>query len=160
MAHGLLIEQLHFAKGIDPVADVFDGTKRSDVYNMSGWYRGLFIVYCGVATGGTAATVFTVNACDNVTPSTRSAIAGHYREIVTGDTEGAVTAFASTGFTCAAGSSKIILIEIEASALAASGYGYVELTSVESVNDPVVGGVMFTVAEPRYRPAIATTIIV
>lgn len=154
----LLMERLHFAKGIDPVADAFDSTVRSDVYNMSAWYRGLFIIYCGVGTTGTS--TITVNACDNVTPSTRSAIPFRYREVLSGDTEGAITSATAAGYVTTAGSSKIILVEIDASALAPSGYGFVELTAVESVNSPVLAGVCFVAGEPRYRPAIATTVIV
>ena len=154
----LLMEKLRFAKGIDPVANAFASTVRSDVYNMSAWYRALFVIYTGV--GATGTTTITVNACDNVTPSTRSAIAFRYREILTGDTEGAVTLATSAGYATTAGSSKIILVEVDASQLSASGYGFVELTAVESVASAVLGGIMFIGGEPRYRAAIAATVIV
>lgn len=153
-----MMDRLHFAKGIDPVANAFASTVRSDVYNMSGWYRGLFVVYCGVGTTGTS--TITINACDDVVPSNRSAIAFRYRQILSGDTEGAQTAATTAGFTTTAGSSKIILCEFDASALAASGYGFVELTAVEVAASAVLGGIMFIQSEPRYRPAIATTTIV
>src|SRR3990167_4745584 len=99
---GLLMEQLHFVKGLDPVADGLAGTVSSD----------------------------------DVTPSNTSAVDFQSREIATGDTEAAITARAAAGYVGTAGSSKISLIEVQASALAASGYGYVRLQAVESGNDP------------------------
>jgi hypothetical protein len=51
-----------------------------------------------------------------------------------------VTRAASTGFVYTAGSSKIILVEVRADQLASTGYRYVRLKAVESVNSPVLGG--------------------
>ena len=157
---GLLMEQLHFVKGLDPVADGLAGTVSSDVVNMEGYNRVLFVVHGGVATGGTGASTFTVEACDDVTPSNTSAVDFQSREIATGDTEAAITARAAAGYVGTAGSSKISLIEVQASALAASGYGYVRLKAVESVNDPVVTSILVIMGEPRARPAIADSAIV
>jgi len=57
---GLLIESLKFAKGLDPVADGLAGTVSSDIIDMGDFQRVLFVVYGGVATGGTGASTFTV----------------------------------------------------------------------------------------------------
>jgi hypothetical protein len=139
---GLLMERLHFAKGLDPVADGLSGTVYSDIINMKNLSRVLFAVYGGVATGGTGASTFTVEASDDVAGSNVVAIPFTSREIATGDTEGAITARAATGYVGTAGSSKLTLIEVREDALAASGYGYVRLKAVESVNDPVVTGIL------------------
>ena len=163
----MMLQELKLAKGIDPVADALAGTVNSDVYSMRGHGRILFIVYCGVATGGTATAVFTVDACDNVTPSNTTAIAFWYREIVTGDTEGAITRAAAAGFTCTAGSSKIVLIEVDARDVAAAsvnstvGNHFVRLHSVEGVNDPVVAGVLAILGggPNRYIEDINATVI-
>src|SRR3990172_3813270 len=105
-----MLQSLKFAMALSPVADGLDGTKRSDVYSLRDHGRILFVVAMGVATGGTATTVLTVNACDNVTPSNRTAIPFWYREIIgttnTGDTDGAITWAAATGFTTTAGGGK------------------------------------------------------
>lgn len=154
---GLLMEQLHFVKGLDPVADAFSGTVASDVVDMSGWYKCLFVVYVGVGTTGTS--TFTVEACDDTTPSNTSAIAYQSRMILSSDTEGAITARASTGFIPTAGSSKILLFEVDANDLAASGYRYVRLKAVESVNDPVLGGILVILGEAKDRRSIAATTI-
>lgn len=154
----LLMEQFHFVKGLDPVADAFAATVASDVINMEGWYKVLFVVHVGV--GATGTSTFTVEACDDVTPSNTSAVAYQSRMILSGDTEGAITARATAGFVPTAGSSKILLFEVDASALAASGYGFVRLKAVEVVDSPVLGGILAILAEPRNRPAIAETAIV
>lgn len=137
----LLMERLHFAKGIDPVADVFDTTQYSDVINVKGLSRVLFVVHIGV--GATGSSTFTVEACDDVVPTNVSAIPFYYQEILTGDTQAAAPALkTATGVVNTVGSSKILLVEVREDALAASGYGYVRLKSAESVNSPVLGGVL------------------
>lgn len=156
----LMMERLKFSKGLDPVADVFDTVQRSDVYSMRDHGRGLFVVYIGV--GATGTSTFTINACDDVVPTTRSAVPFWYRQILTGDTESAITRATTAGFTNTAGSSKIILMEVDAKDLTAAGYGFVELTSTESVNSPVLGSVLFIGGggPARYAKQINATQIV
>jgi hypothetical protein len=156
MANGLLMERLHFAKGIDPVANAFASTVYSDIYNMKDLERALFVIYDGV--GATGSSTFTVEACDNVSASNHTAIAFMYREILTDDTEGTLTAGATTGFVNTVGSSKIVLIEVREDALAASGYGYVRLKSVESSAVATLGGVMF-IGESKVPSASKATIL-
>jgi hypothetical protein len=70
---GQLSQRVHFLSGKAPVADVFDGTKYSDVVNMKGYSKAVFVVHLGVATGGTAATVLTMLAgSDAADPPTAS----------------------------------------------------------------------------------------
>jgi hypothetical protein len=134
---GLLIETLQFVKGIDPVADAHAGGVASDVIDMSPFTRLVFLVYRGVATGGTAAPTYTVDACDDTTPSNTTAIPFNYRK-----SSGAVTAATAVGFQATAGSSAIDAIEVHESALAPSARRYVRLAIAETVNDPVVSGVL------------------
>lgn len=153
----LLLETTKFAKGIDPVADAFTGTVRSDVYSMRDHGRVLFVIYIG--GGATGTSTITVNACDDVVPTTRTAIAFWYRQILTGDTESAITRAATTGFVTTAGSSKIVLVEADAKDL--GGNGFVELTAVESVDSPCLGGVMAILGQPnRYSRSVNATVIV
>ena len=83
------------------------------------------------------------------------------REILTGDTQGAITRRAAAGYVYAAGSSKIILIEVDAKDLV-SGDGFVELELDESVDSPVLGGVMFIAGgrPNRYARQVSATVIV
>jgi hypothetical protein len=155
----LLMERLHVIKGLDPVADGLAGTVRSDVVDMSDFLRVLFVVHGGVATGGTGASTFTVEASDDVTPSNVTAIPFKSREIATTDTEGAITDRAVAGYVGTAGSSKITLIEVHESALAATGYRYVSLKAVESVNDPVVTAIVILGEKKQQQSSAAASAI-
>ncbi len=74
-----------------------------------------------------------------------------YRRIPTNNiTPGAVTAATSAGFATTAGSGDTYIIEINAKALAASGYKYAHLKMVEVVASAVVGSVMAVITGPRY----------
>ena len=161
----LLMENRHFVKGLDPVADAFAGTVSSDVVSMREYGRVLFIVHIGV--GATGTSTITVEACDDVTPTNQTAIAFWSREITTGDTEGAITRQAAAGFVTTAGSSKIVLVEVEAKDVGEAsvnsivGNEFVRLTAVESVNSPVLAGIMIEMGgEPsRYLADVKATAI-
>ena len=153
-----LMETLKFAKGIDPIADAFAGANvRTDVYSMRDHAEVMFVLYAGVGATGTSTIV--VNSCDDVVPTTRTAIPYKSREITSGDTDGAWTARAAAGYVYTAGSSKIIQILVSAKDLAA-GDGFVECEFDESVDSPVLGGVMFIGLGGRYSRQINATVIV
>ncbi len=156
MASAQLLERLHFAKGIDPVADAFTGTKRSDVYAMRDYESMLFALYMGV--GATGTSTITVNSCDDITPTTRTAIAFKSRDILTTDVQGVITARAAAGYIPAAGSSKIVLVEVAAQDLV-DGDAFVELTLVESVDSPVLGGILAIMGEGRYKEDVSPTVL-
>lgn len=141
-------QEIHWVKGLDPVADAFAGTVNTDVFECLG-HEAVFIIYKGVGTTGTS--TITIDACDDITPSTTAAVPFRYRACTTGDTWGAWTAATATGFTTTAGSSQLYEIRVDPSDLAAEGYGYVRLHAVEVANDPVLGGVLCGVAGLRYR---------
>jgi hypothetical protein len=154
--NSLLMERLHFVKGLDPVADAFDGTKFSDVVSTRGAEKVLFVVHVGVATGGTANATLTVQACDDVVPSNRTAVPFKYRKATTGDTFGAITDAAAAGFVMTVGSSQIYLIEVDAAqAHTAGGYAnpFVQLKSVEGENDPVVASVLIILGDRSHPGA-------
>lgn len=151
-----LMERFQLIKGIDPVANAFASTVYSDVVDMSDFSRLLFVRYDGVGTTGTSTV--TVNACDNTTPSNRTPIPFRYRQILTGDTEGTLTAAAVTGFTTTAGSSKIVAIEVDELDVASTGYRYVECKFVEVAASAVLGGVLIF-GEKKVRRAIAASSI-
>lgn len=149
---GLLIEGLRLIKGIDPIADAFAATVTSDVVDMSEFSRIVFVRYDGV--GATGTSTVTVEACDDIVPTTTSAIPFHYRQILTTDSEGTLTAAAAAGFTTTAGSSKIVVAEVREDALAASGYRYVRAKYVEVVDSPVLGAILI-LGEKKSKQATA-----
>lgn len=151
------IEQLHFVKGLDAVADAFAATVASDVVNMGKHNKCFFMIHKGV--GATGTSTITVEACDDVVPTTTSAVPFRYRAITSNDTPGALTVATASGFATTAGSSQLYVVEVEAEALAASGYGYVRLKAVEVVDSPVLGGIQIILAEPRYATTTSTSAI-
>ncbi|MDP9192292.1 MAG: hypothetical protein M3P06_11395 [Acidobacteriota bacterium] len=154
-----MMQELRFAKGIDPVADAFEGTVTSDVYSLRGYKRILFVVYVGVGTTGTS--TLTVEACDNVTPSTATAIPFWSRTVAAStDVEGAITRRAAAGFATTAGSSKIVLCEADAADCAALGFEFIRLKAVQVVDSAVLGGVMAILGgQIRYAEDINDTVI-
>ena len=154
----IFTERNHLVKGLDPLADAFAGTVYSDIVTMKNHGHVTFIIHAGV--GATGTSTITVEACDDVSGSNVSAVPFHYREYTTGDTPGVLTAAAAAGFVTTAGSSKLIVLEVESSALGASGYGYIRIKAVESVDSPVLGGILIILSEPRYALNVQATAIV
>jgi hypothetical protein len=148
----------HVVNALIPAADAFAGTVYTDIINLKNFEHVSFIVQCGA--GGTGTATITVEACDDVSASNVSAIPFTYQACVTGDTFGARTKAAETGFTTAAAANKVYKIEVDTDALLASGYGYVRLKSVEVANDPVTGGIIAILTEPRVEKDIFDTAIV
>lgn len=156
---GNMLQRVHFVKGIDPIADAFDGTKYSDVVNMKGYSKCVFVVHIGVATGGTATTVLTVLAGDDNAnpPSNSTAIPFRYKKVDATDVEGALTVATTSGFTTTAGSSHLYVIEVDAEEMGDTGYNYLCLKSVEAVNDPVVASVLIMLHGGRYQQDVPAT---
>lgn len=149
---------LHYVKGLDPVADAFAGTVYSDIVSMKNHNHITFVIYKGVGTTGTS--TITVEACDDVSGTNSSAIEFRYRAITTGDTHGTFTKATTSGFTTTAGSSQLYAIEADAQQLATSGYQYIRLKAVESVDSPVLGGILIVMSEPRDDKPVQATVIV
>lgn len=148
----------HVVNALVPVADAFAGTKYTDIINMKDFNHIQFIIQ--KAAGATGTSTITVEACDDVSGSNVSAVPFKYQACTTGDTFGALTDAAATGFATTAGADQLYKIEVDADALAASGYGYIRLKAVEVVNDPVLGGIVAILTEPRYGREIPETAIV
>ena len=138
---------LHFVKGLDPVADAFDGTKYTDIIEVGG--DGIaFLIYKGVGTTGTS--VITVEASSNVSAGAVAAVPFWYKRV--GETDSGWTAATTSGFTTTAGSSDMYLIAAPKDVFGSSGYTYARLKAVESANDPVLAGIVAFVYGLRYSP--------
>lgn len=129
--------------GLDPVADALAGTVTSDVINASHAHAVTFIIHKGV--GATGTSTITVEACDDVVPTNTSAIPFMYQACTatgTSDIFAAFTRATSTGFLTTAGSGQIYVISVDCDQLANSGYKFVRLKAVESVDSPVLCGIL------------------
>lgn len=138
---------LHFVKGLDPVADAFDGTKYSTVIEVGGEGIG-YLIYKGVGTTGTS--TITVEACSNTSASVVAAVPFWYKRV--GTTDSGWTAVTAAGFATTAGSSDMYVIAAPKDVFAGSGYKYARLKAVEVANDPVLAGIAAFVYGLRYGP--------
>jgi hypothetical protein len=151
------LKNMHFVKGLDPVADAFSGTVGSDVVDVSEHGAVLFLVYKGV--GATGTSTITVEACDDVTPSNTTAVPFYYKAITSTDIQGAMTAATTAGFTTTAGSSQMYAVQVSAQELASAGYKYARLKAVEVVDSPVLGGIAIALLNPKYGGSASNTVI-
>lgn len=156
-----MLERGHVELGLAPVADAFAATVSSDVVSMANHNRARFIYVWGVGTTGTL--TLTVEACDDVTPSNTTAIPFRYRKTTAGSAPGAWADVAATGILTTAGSNQMYELEVDAAAVAAgasgAGRGFVRSKSVESVDSPILGGILIEMLEPRHSgptPVTAT----
>lgn len=144
-----LIESMRFVNALPPVADAFSGTVYGASVKVSGNSKVLYLVQKGVGTTGTS--TITVLASSDASRTATTAIPFLYRRIAANNTTvGAVTAATTAGFTTTAGSSDSYLIEIDTDDVASTGYSYVALKLVESVDSPVLGGIYAILADSRY----------
>ncbi len=147
----------HVVNALVPVADVFGTSSDSDVVNAQGGGV-LFIVYSG-AVSGAAVNTATVEACDNVTPSNTTTVPFVYRESVLTDIWGDWTAATATGFSMTnTVANSMWQIFVDAAELAEEGYGYVRLSTDETGNFTILGGVLAIVIDGRFEP-ITTTLL-
>lgn len=150
-----LLQNLHFIKGLDPVADAFSGTVSSDVVNLANFGSAVFLVYKGV--GATGTSTLTVEACDDAVPTTTTAVPFFSKSITSTDIQGAMTARAAAGFTTTAGSSQQYVIQVDAEELQNAGYSYVRLKAVEVVDSPVLGGIAIVLGNSRFGGSATAT---
>ena len=148
-------ENTHMVNALPPVADAFSGTVTSDVIKVDG--QGIeFLVQTGV--GATGTSTFTVLACDDVTPTTTAAVVFWYKEVTSdpGDTEW--TLATTAGWTRTAGTNAMFRIWVPADVIGANGYNYAQLKAVESVDSPVLGGILAILHNTRKQPQKVTVI--
>jgi hypothetical protein len=143
----------HVVNALVPNANAFAGTVATSPINMKNWGHCSFIVQCGAGAVGTAK--ITVEACSDITPTTTVAIPFYYQECVANDTFGAIQKTAdNTGFTTSAAANKVYKVEVDNEMLAASGYNYVRLKSVEQTVGAINGGVAAILTEGRFNSEI------
>ncbi len=150
-----MMQNIKVQSGWYPIADAYevDTNKiNSDVYNMSHYNHGMFIIHEGVGTTGTA--TITVLSCEDNTGSSgnSTAIVFDYSVSTTADTFSDLATATTAGFGTTAGSNHIYLIEIDATQFVSrSGVKdkYVQLVATELVDAAVIVSCLFLQAEPR-----------
>ena len=153
-----MLELYHIVNALIPSAEAFTGAVQTVPINLKNFEHVSFVIQCGAGAVGTAAV--TVEACSDTTPTTLVAIPFVYQECISGDTFGAIQKAPATGFTTAAAANKVYKIDVDADVLAASGYGYIRVKSVESAVGAISGGILAILVEPRYEQEIFDSAIV
>lgn len=136
--------------------DFMAGTKTTDVVNLAKYNKALWLIH--KSAGSTGATVCTVESCDDVTPSTATAIAFDYWTCTSGDTWSDMTTAATTGFTTTAGANQMYAIEVDASELSGTDK-YVRLKMVESTDDPCDGGLILILGGLRFKHEVKDSVL-
>jgi hypothetical protein len=140
--------------------DFLDGTKNTDVYNMSGFSDAFFIVNL-TTSDGTATHEMRIHSAPDVTPTTTHGCAFRYRRCLLSDSNSAMntwTLATSSGFVTTAGDFQVYELWIQAEQLFA-GDEYIFLNSTEIVNDPVGGSIALILTSPAYGREIAPNVL-
>lgn len=137
--------------------DLFAGNPSTEIVNLSNYDKATFIIQ--KAAGATGTAVITVESCDDVTPTTATAIAFDYWTCTSGDTWSDMSAATTAGFTTTAGADQMYAIEVNASELSGTDK-YVRLTATESVDSPVDGTITCILSGARFKSEVMKTAIV
>lgn len=129
--------------------------------HMENYKHVTFLIMTGAAADNTnTVTVQAGNAVDSCSTD----IAFKYRSIVSGDTYGALTAVAKTGFSFTASTAnQYHIVEVDAADVAAAGTDYdcVAVTVTEAGNKTAQDGCIVAIlSEPRYPQELLDTAIV
>lgn len=127
--------------------DIFNGNPETDRVSLENYESIMFIIVKNAGATGTA--TITVNSYAAASGGSGTAIAYHYKTCTSGNTWGAATAVASTGFTTTAGANQCYLIEVNSSEVT-SNQAFVSMTCTEVVDSPCDGAVLCIVGKPRY----------
>ncbi len=142
-----------------PVADTSAGSPNSDVMSLAKGATAMTIYYTGAnATGN---TVITVESCDDVSPTTTTAIAFRVTKYETSGSDVPSTAtavVASTGFTTVTVANVFYVIEVDSDMLSGTDK-YFQIAQAEATGGAVVGGCFTIIGPGRYQESTTDTAI-
>lgn len=137
--------------------DMWAGDPASDVMNMTDWRDVVFYIQKGTGAVGTA--TITIESCDDVVPSTTTAIVFRYRIMTTAtDTWGVWLDAAVGGFTTAAAADNAFEIWATASELSGTDQ-YIRMQVTEVDSTAVDGGMGAFLINPRYAEDVNRTVL-
>jgi hypothetical protein len=162
MSTSLVLERGHFEGGLVPVADflVNGAGVSSDVINMQKYEFVRFILFWGVGLTGT--NTLTIEACDDVVPTNKTAVPFWYRVSTAFGAIGSIAfqPVPATGLLTTAGSNQIIELYTTAEYIAATGYSYVRMKSVPGVASPLLGGCLIELLNAKWKDGVEASAIV
>jgi hypothetical protein len=143
----------HVINAIVPVADVFGTSNDSDIISPRGGGV-LFIIYSG-AVSGAAVNTITVEACSTIGAAATTEIPFMYRQCVATDVWSDWTAASvpATGFSADnTVANSMFQVWVDPAEIAETGYEFVRLSTFETGNFTILGGVLAIVIDERYGP--------
>lgn len=157
----------HIVQGIVPVADAFTAGKSTDIVSLKDYNRVTFLIITGAIEDSGVSNVVTVDACDDTTPTTTTAMPFYHRTLewsTTTDTWEALTLAAAAGYNltlnaAVANAVHIVTVTGDMVNSAAPGFEYVRLTIAETVNKTITATVLVILDEARYPQAVPLTAI-
>lgn len=153
----ILTEECLVATALQPDADRYAGSPATQAYNMKMYDHITFVLMEGAGGAGTA--TITIEECTSAAGAGNVAIPFKYRLCTTGDTWGALTSIAATGYLTIAGANKLVAVEIDAAELSAD-HPYVRMQLTVGVATAVDAGVVAILSKARYPQAVPVTAIV
>ena len=148
MGNLLINGDVHFVKGLDPIADFNNGAVTSDIIEVMGDGIG-FLYYKGVSAGADAAVITVTSSSDTAAAAT-TAVPFWYKKVDT--TDSGWTAATTAGFTITSGSSQLYEIRAPRDVFAKTGHKYARLLCTEGADHAVVGCIVAYVYGLRYAP--------
>lgn len=136
--------------------DIFAGDPATDVISLENWFGIVFFILKNAGATGTATV--TVESCDDVTPTTPTAVAFRLKVMTTIDTYVAWAATAAAGTATTAGANQTYLAWVNADELSGSDK-FVRMQLTEVVNNPVDGAVGCMLFGPRYAEDVPATVL-
>lgn len=137
--------------------DMFNGDPATDVISMKKNKKVLFLIACSAGATGTA--TITVESCDDVTPTTATAVPFKYWECTTPDIWSDMKTATAAGFATTAGADSMYAVEIDASELSGTD-AFVRMQCTELVDSPVDGAIVALAGALRYLHEVKPTVLV
>ena len=145
-----------------PSADKFTTGISSDVFSLRNFRRASFFILTGAIEDAGISNLVTIEACDDVVPTTPTAMAfvrRVHRWSTTDTAWGALATVTSAGYNFAVNNAvanavwfaEVTADEVEA---AAAGYAYVRIKIAETVDKTITAGGFVILSEPRYPDQI------
>jgi len=158
MKNGRMFQGFHpiHCSTVAACEDMFNGDPASDVISLAKYGKVIFFIVLNAGATGTA--TITVESCDDVTPSTSTAVAFKYWVCTTPDVWGDMQSATSSGFATTAGATAMYAIEIDATELSSTD-SFVRMQCTEVVDSPVDGNFMAIAGNPRYAQEVKPTAI-
>lgn len=135
--------------GIAPVADAFSATATSAAIKLGkAAQKATAIIYKGVGTTGVS--TITVEACSDSSGTGATAIPFLYSVNTSSDTFGNLTQATSSGFSTTAGSNHIYEVDVDVRDCP-DGLPWVRVKATETVDSPVLGGILWLAYNLRFN---------